>query len=77
MQWVHYNPYLLPYPLLHPRKFGGKQGTPPAQATQTILDDVDRIEDVKAIMSFDIYHAFDGPPKCLIFAVLDRMGTPL
>ena len=77
MRWVHNAVYPLLSPQLHCRQFGGRQGTSTAHATHTFLDDMDRLDSVEAILAFDVYHAFDSPPKYLIHQVLDRMGTPL
>ena len=38
---------------------------------------MDRLDSVEAILAFDVYHAFDSPPKYLINQVLDLIGTPL
>ena len=64
-------------PLIHRKQFGGKQGVSTAHATHTFLDDLDAVGPTEAILAFDVYHAFDSPPKYLIFHILDRMGTPL
>ena len=77
MRWVHHTLYPLIAPLLHPRQFGDKQGCSPAHATHAFLHDVDKLVDVEAILAFDVYHAFDSPPKLLIRTALDRLGTPL
>ena len=55
----------------------GKQGVSTAHAKHRFLDDLDAIGPMEAILGFDMYHAFDSPPKYLIFHILDRMGTPL
>ena len=77
MRWVYRTLYPLLSPLLHPRQFGGRQGTSPAHATQTFLHDIDHLDNVEAILAFDVYHAFDSPPKALISMALQRFGTPL
>ena len=76
MRWVYKKLYPLISPQLHPRQFGGRQGVSTAHATQTFLDDIDSGNRWEAIFSFDMYHAFDSPPKILIREVLQRMGTP-
>ena len=77
MRWVYRTLYPLLFPLLHPRQFGGRQGTSEAHATQTFLHDIDHLDNVEAILAFDVYHAFDSPPKALISLALQRFGTPL
>ena len=77
MQWVHATLYPLISPHLHPRQFGGKQGRSPAQATHAFMHDIEQYDGLEAILAFDVYHAFDSPPKHLIRTVLDRLGTPL
>ena len=76
MRWVYSKLYPLVSPHLHPNQFGGRQGTSTAHATQIFLDAIDSIRDKEALLAFDVYHAFDSPPKALILGVLDRMGTP-
>ena len=41
------------------------------------LDDLDKLTDTEAVLAFDVYHAFDSPPKYLIHHTLQRMGTPV
>ena len=77
MRWVYKKLYPLISPQLHPRQFGGRQGVSTAHATQTFLDDIDSGNRWEAIFSFDMYHAFESPPKILIREVLQRMGTPI
>ena len=77
MRWVYCTLYPLLSPLLHPRQFGSCQGTSPAHATHTFLHDIDHLDNVEAILAFDVYHAFDSPPKALIRLALQRFGTPL
>ena len=77
MRWVYRTLYALLSPLLQPRQFGGHQGTSPAHATQTFLHDIDHLDNVKAILAFDVYHAFDSPPEALISMALQRFGMPL
>ena len=48
-----------------------------AHTTQAFLNDLDTGTTWEAIYDFDMYHAFDSPPKILISEVLERMGTPL
>ena len=69
--------YPLLSPLLHPRQFGGRHGTSPAHATQTFLQDIDQMDNIEAILAFDVYHAFDSPPKGLISMALQSFRTPL
>ena len=76
MRWVYKKLYPFISQQLHPRQFGGRQGVSTAHATQTFLDDIDSGNRWEAIFSFDMYHAFDSPPKILIREVLQRMGTP-
>ena len=33
--------------------------------------------DVECLLTFDLYRAFDGPPKLLIVGTLDELGIPL
>ena len=77
MRWVYKSLYPLFSPLIHQKQFGGKQGVSTAHATHTFLDDLDAVGPTEAILAFDVYHAFDSPPKNLIFHIFDRMGTPL
>ena len=77
MRWVYKSLYPLLSPHIHSKQFGGRQGVSTAHATHTFLDDLDAIGSMESILAFDVYHAFDSPPKYLIFHVLDRMGTPL
>ena len=77
MRWVHATLYPLISPHLHPRQFGGKQGHSPAQATHAFMHDLEQFDRLEAILAFDVYHAFDSPPKHLIRTVLDRLGKPL
>ena len=35
------------------------------------------MDNIEAILAFDVYHAFDSPPKALISMALQRLGTPL
>ena len=76
MRWIYKKLYPLISPHLHPRQYGGRQGVSTAHATQTFLDDIDNGTRWEAIFAFDMYHAFDSPPKILIRDVLQRMGTP-
>ena len=76
MRWIYKKLYPLLSPHLHPRQFGGRQGVLTAHATQPFLDDIDNGTRWEAIFAFDMYHAFDSPPKILIRDVLQRMGTP-
>ena len=48
-----------------------------AHATQAFLNDLDTGTTWEAIYAFDMYHAFDSPPKISISEVLEQMGTPL
>ena len=77
MRWVYKSLYPLLSPPIQRKQFGGKQGVWTAHAKHTFLDDLDAVGPTEAILAFDVYHAFDSPPKFLIFHVLDRMGTPL
>ena len=61
MRWVYRTLYPLLSPLLHPRQFGGRQGTSRAHAMQTVLHDIDHLDNFEAILAFDVYHAFDRP----------------
>ena len=63
MRWVHATLYPLISPHLHPHQFGGKQGHSPAQATQAFMHDIEQYDGLEAILAFDVYHAFDSPPK--------------
>ena len=56
---------------IHSRQFGGRQGVSTAHATQTFLNDMDSDAPWEGIFAFDIYHAFDSPPKIVIREVLD------
>ena len=77
MRWIYSQLYPLRSPRLHHRQFGGKQGVSTADATQVFLDDLEKMGPTEAILAFDVYHAFDSPPKLLIREALDRLGTPL
>ena len=76
MRWVRSTLYPILSPHLQPRQFGGKQRSYTAHATQAFLEDLDNIGNLETILAFDVYHAFDSPPKPLIYGVLDRLGTP-
>ena len=75
MRWVYKKLYPLVSPHLHPCQFGGKRGVSTAHATQAFLNDMDDGTPWEAIYAFDVYHAFDSPPKVLISTVLAKMGT--
>ena len=45
-------------------------------ATQTCFDDIDNGTSWESIFTFDMYHAFDSPPKILIRDVLQCIGSP-
>ena len=77
MRWCYKTLYPLLSPQIHTRRFGERQGVSTAHATQTFLNDMDSDVPWEGIFAFDMYHAFDSPPKILIREVLDRMGTPL
>ena len=77
MRRVYRTLYPLISNLLHPRQFGCRQGTSPAHATQTLLQDLDQLDNIEIILAFDVYHAFDSPPKALICQVLGRLCTPV
>ena len=51
------------------------KGTSPAHATQTFLQDLGQLDNIESILAFDVYHAFDSPPKALICQVMGRLGT--
>ena len=76
MRWVSKKPYPLISPHLRPRQFGGKRGVSTEHATQAFLNDMDDGTPWEAIYVFEVYHAFDSPPKVLISTVLAKMGTP-
>ena len=76
MRWCSKKMYPLLSPQIHTRQFGGRQGVSTAHATQTFLNDMDSDVPWENIFAFDMYHAFDSPPKIVIREVLDRMGTP-
>ena len=63
-------------PQLHTKQLGGCQGSSTAHATQVFLNDLDTLSDTEAMLAFDVYHAFDSPPKYLTRLTLQRMGTP-
>ena len=67
--------YPLIAPQLHPKQFGGRQGSSTAHATQAFLQELEHMNDKEAVLAFDVYHAFDSPPKYLIHHTLLRMGT--
>ena len=71
MRLVYKRVYPLLLPHLHNRQFGGRQGVSTAHATQTFLNDMDTGTTWEAIYAFDMYHAFDSPPRILIREVLD------
>ena len=77
MRWVYHTLYPLLSPLLHPRQFGGRQGTSPVHATQTFLHDIVHMDNIEAILAFDVYHTFDSLPKALISIALQRVETLL
>ena len=77
MRLVYCTLYPLLSPLLHPRQFSGRQGTSPAHGTQTFLYDIDHLDNIEAILAFDVHHAFDSLPKALISMALQWFGTPL
>ena len=76
MRWCYKKLYPLLSPLLHSRQFGGRQGISTSHITQTFLNDIDTDTPWKFIFAFDMYHAFDSPPKILTREVLQGMGTP-
>ena len=76
MRWVYKKLYPPISPNLHPRQFGGKHGVSTANATQAFLNDMDDGTPWETIYAFDVYHAFDSPPKVLISTALAKMGTP-
>ena len=55
---------------------GGRQGSSTAHATQAFLQELEHMAGKEAVLAFDVYHAFDSPPKYLIHHTLLRMGTP-
>ena len=63
MRWVYRVTYPLISPRPHSRQFGGRQGVSTTNATQVFLDELDRQDNIEAIVAFDVYHAFDSPPK--------------
>ena len=77
MRWTHMRLYPLLSPHMNTRQFGSRCGVSTAHATQAFLNDLDMGTTWEAIYAFDMYHAFDSPPKILISEVLERMGTPL
>ena len=77
MRWTHMRLYPLLSPLINTRQFGDRRGVSTAHATQAFLNDLDTGTSWEAIYAFDMYHAFDSPPKMLISEVVERMGTPL
>ena len=77
MRWVYSQLYPLISPKIQHRQFVGKQGISTAHATQIFLDNLEKVGPTEAILAFDVYHAFDSPPKLLIRDALDRLGTPL
>ena len=76
MRWVYHTLYPLIAPQLNPKQFGGRQGSSTAQATQAFLQDLKHMADKEAVLAFDVYHAFNSPPKYLIHHTILRMGTP-
>ena len=76
MRWVYHTLYPLIAPQLHPKQFGGRQGSSTAHATQAFLQELEHMADKEAVLAFDVRHAFDSPPKYLIHHTLLRMGTP-
>ena len=63
MRWVYHTLYPLIAPQLHPKQFGGRQGSSTAHATQAFLQELGHMADREAVLAFDVYHAFDSPPK--------------
>ena len=39
------------------------------------MHDIEQYDRLEAILAFDVYHAFDSPPKHLIRTVLDRLRS--
>ena len=76
MRWVYKKLYPLISPHLRPRQFGGKRGVSTAHATQAFLNDMVDGTPLGAINAFDVYHAFESPPRVVISTVLAKMGTP-
>ena len=76
MRWVYHTLYPLIARQLHPKQFGGRQGSSTAHATQAFLQELEHMADKEAVLAFDVYHAFDSPQRYLILHTLLRMGTP-
>ena len=77
MRWVHAKIYPMLVSWLHPHQYGGRRGVSPAHATLSLMDMIDATCDLECWLSFDLYHAFDSPPKLLIVQTLDKLGIPL
>ena len=77
MCWVHSITYPMLVTWLHQNQYGGRRGVSPAHATVSLMDMNDTTCDVRCLLSFDLYHAFDSPPKLLINQTLDKLGIPL
>ena len=76
MRWVYHTLYPLIAPQLHPKQFGGRQGSSTSHASQAFLQDLEHTNNNEAALAFDLYHAFDNTPKYLIQHTLLRMGAP-
>ena len=76
MRWVYHTLYPLIAPQLHPKQFGGRQGSSTAHATKAFLQELEHMADKEAVLAFGVYHAFDSPRKYLIHHTLLRMGAP-
>ena len=63
MRWVYHTLYPLIAPGLHPKQFGGRQGSSTAHATQAFLQELEHMADKEAVLAFDVYLAFDSPPS--------------
>ena len=62
---------------LQPHQYGERCGAFPAHATLSLMDMTDATCDVECLLSVDLYHAFDMPPKLLNVQTLDTLGIPL
>ena len=76
MRWIYHTLYPLIAPQVHPKQFGGRQGSSTAHATLAFLRDLKHMNDnVDGYQSIDVYHAFNSLPKYLIYHTLLRMGA--
>ena len=77
MRWVHAKIYPMLVTWVHPHQYGGRRCVSPAHATLSLMDMIHATCNSECLLSFDLYHGFDSPPKVLIIQILDKLGIPL